>query len=150
MFGLSIKDQLFNLIIAASEKALVGFENDIEAFYLDYNDLENEEDIIVEYQKVLRRYLDAVSNDVISIIHDGPSSISARLSVTLYVPSRCGYPDIDFRNGLRAGSLYALCFYAHKNKPANPKDCIFLNHYQNNLIDSVLVKLDAKITKNAP
>lgn len=146
MFGLSIKEQLYRLIATSCKNAIIDFETNIETFYLKYCDLNDDELLSSKYQEAVKQYFDAVSVDVISKIQNGPRNISIRLTLALQSPELCGYPDIDLTKGLTAGSLYALCYYAHKNHPAKPKDCVSLNHFQNSLINSALKKLDDKLS----
>ena len=66
---------------------------------------------------------------------------SARLILAMMSPKKCGYDGIDFSNGIAAGTLFAICFWAITGKVASPKTCIKLNHFQNDLMQNSLRKV---------
>ena len=72
-------------------------------------------------------------------------AIAVRIQLALASPALCGYEDIDISNGIMAGSLYAICFYAIKNKVAEPRDCVRLNHLQHEIMNDALSEQDNEL-----
>lgn len=85
-----------------------------------------------------RKYLDDVTNTVIDSFRLSSPAIFARMQLGLLSPAMCGMEGFNPDDGFMAGSLFAVCYFAIKNKIAPGKTCIQLNHIQNDIMDQVL------------
>ena len=144
MFGISTKEVLSNAILNASKNKIEIYQRGIIANIDALNgdvEAEKEEAII----SVRREYLDVVANSVINTFDVSSPTIAARIQLALMSPALCGYEDIDISNGIMAGSLYAICFYAIKNKVAEPRDCVRLNHLQHEIMNDALSEQDNEL-----
>ena len=142
MFGLSTKEVLSKAILNASKNKAGIYKQGIMANIdvLNGNEEAAKEEVIIS---VRREYLDEVANSVIETFDVSSPTIAARIQLALASPALCGYEDIDISNGIMAGSLYAICFYAIKNKVAEPGDCVRLNHLQYDIMNMALAELDS-------
>lgn len=144
MFGLSTKEALSKAILNASKNKVEVYKHGIKANIDVLNgDAEKEKEEVIIL--VRREYLDEVANSVINTFDVSSPTIATRIQLTLSSPALCGYEDIDISNGIMAGSLYAICYYAIKNKVAKPRDCIRLNHLQHDIMNSALAELDNEL-----
>ena len=139
MFGLSTREMLHRVIMNISESCVHELEEDL-LYHKDAIERSSEEDQEKILTGIQTRYFDDVANGVISSIKANSPVAYQRLRLAMQAPLMCGY-DIDTSKWLMAGSLYALCFFAYKNKTADPKDCIAMNHEQNNLIVSAIERV---------
>ena len=71
------------------------------------------------------------------------------LTTAITSPEICGYSDIDIEEGLSAGAIFALCYYAITRETASPKDCIEMNHLQAELMDLGLDEIDKECTSTS-
>ncbi len=145
MFGLSTKKVLSNAILNACKNKLPDYKKIIldNIFLLEGR---SEEDCEQIFKLMRREYLDSVANSVVESFQISSPVIASKIQLVLLRPDMCGYEGIDLDNGLMAGELFAICFYAMKNSTAKPKDCIRLNHLQNDLMDRVLAEVNAEMS----
>ncbi|MPM74049.1 hypothetical protein SDC9_121034 [bioreactor metagenome] len=144
MFGLSTREVLTKVILNSVKNNIGIYKQSIidNISNIKSNpELEN----TVLFQSIRQEYLDHVSNDVFNSFKLSSPSIAARIQLTLMSPSLCGYDDINFENGILAGSIYAICYYSMNNKVAAPKDCINLNHIHNDIMEQALSELDKEL-----
>jgi hypothetical protein len=144
MFGLSTKEVLSKAILNASKNKVGIYKQRIMS---NIDVLNGDEEAATEEVliSVRREYLDEVANSVISTFDVSSPAIAARIQLALMSPALCGYEDIDISNGIMAGSLYAICYYAIKNKVAEPRDCVRLNHLQHDIMNTALAELDSEL-----
>ena len=145
MFGLSAREVLSKAIINASINCKDIYKNAIIENLETLNTEENEDTISSLMLSIRKEYLDAVANNVISSFSVSSPAISAKLQLIMMSPKMCGYEDINIDNGIMAGSLYAMCYYALKNKIASSQECIKLNHIQNDIMTEVLIELNNEL-----
>ena len=147
MFGLSKKERLVKAIKHACIAKLHLYE---EALILYLKVIEetsppSSEEIANTALYNRKRYFNAVSDLVLEPLHDSPI-LKTRLTLAYYDPSITGLPDsfnLDYlaESGTSAGVLFALCYFCLTNKPIKESDMKILselNHYQNDLMESVL------------
>ena len=144
MFGLSTKEVLTKVIRNACQNKKQVYKNAIMRNWADLNsaDENQREQLLFDIQK---EYLDAVVEAVFASYQVSSPMIYERMFMVLLSPSMCGYEEINPDNGMMAGSLYAICYYALKNKYASPNDCIRLNHIQNEIMNQALHELQNEI-----
>lgn len=142
MFGLSTREMLKKMISNASLNNIESYKQDIrEVFFTHGDDLSKEQQ--EEYTlRILREYQDNVANDVINSFKNSNTGVFEKMFMMLTNPELCGYEDIDIDIAFPAGALYAICFCALKGKKADPKDCIFMNHVQHEIIDRAWAELE--------
>jgi hypothetical protein len=145
MFGLSMREVLINAIINASINCKHIYKDAIIRNIATLNDAENESDVSTTMLSIRKEYLDAVWNSVISTFKVSSPTAFSKIQFIITSPSICGYKDIHLENGAMAGSLFAICYYALKNKVAPSKDCIKLNHFQNDIMNQVLLEVDKEL-----
>lgn len=96
-------------------------------------------------------YLNAVGDAMWASFRASSPAIAERYKCALFAPNICGLPemfDIDYfdDNGVSAGCVFAMCFFAMTNKPITQNDmktCSMLNHFQNGLMDKTIDELAA-------
>lgn len=142
MFGLSTKEKLYNLILNTSQNHIGEYISAVKDI-CDQGDALSETQMESECQKARRNYLDGVSNDVFHFFNTASPKTFLKLQVLFVSPSKCGFDDefFDLDNGLTAGAVYALCYYAMKDKSAKPYDCSKLSHLQNDIMQQALLEL---------
>lgn len=144
MFGLSTREMLKKVILNLSRNNLdiykSGIKKNIEKLNCGTETEVNE--ILFEVRK---EYLDSVMDSVISSFRAGSPQVADKMFMLLLSPKMCGY-DIDLDSGVMAGSVYAISYYAIKNKKARAKDCVRLNHLQNDIINEMLKQLDSEMS----
>lgn len=144
MFGLSIRETLKKSILNVCENS----KDSYKKYILDnYNDVDSiDEERIIAISKMARRnYFDDVANSLFNSFKVSSPNIYGKIQLILVYPSMCGYDDIDV-DDLTAGAVYAICYFALKGKTASPKDCIELNHLQNDIINEALEEIDKELT----
>ena len=140
MFGLSTKEVLAKAIINTclnckeTYKAAIIKNMDV----LNDCDEERASDLLMS---IRREYLNEVADSVINTFRVSSPKISSRVQLVFMSPQVCGY-DIKFENGIMAGSVFAICYYAIKNKVAPASWCVRLNHIQNGIMDEVLQEIE--------
>ena len=137
-FGLTIREKLIKLVQRACWDERKRYFLSISTLCKNYADSLIPES---EFEAATKDYLDAVANTVILLSRQASPVIWMRLERVLSQPSLCGYPDINTER-MMAGSVYAVCFWAIKKKSAVSKDCVFLNHFQNAVMDDVIQELE--------
>ncbi len=145
MFGLSIREVLTNAIINASNNCKHIYKNAIMNNFEAINNAETEEYVSALLLSIRKEYLDAVCDSVISTFKVSSPTVFSKIQFIMTYPSICGYENIDLENGAMAGSLFAICYYALKNKVAPHKECIKLNHIQNEIMNQVLLEVDKEL-----
>ena len=137
MFGLSTKEILFKSIVNACRNCENTYKNSIVENLDDLKNADNETSNKIALD-ARRKYLDDVSNKVTDSFRLSSPAIFARIQLGLLSPSMCGIEGLNSENGLMAGSLFAVCYFAIKNSIAPGKICIRLNHIQNDIMEQVL------------
>lgn len=145
MFGLSMREMLSKSIINASENCISIYKESILNNLKALDELNNEEDVSILLASIRKKYLDAVTNSVISSFQISSPTVFSKIQLLLMSPAACGYEGISIDNGIMAGSLFAICYYALKNKVASPAECIKLNHIQNSILDKALMEIDSEL-----
>lgn len=138
MFGLTVKERLFNIIYSTCQKNIDKYKIGIYEYCKKYENCDPPEEGILELRKA---YLDSVLDDVFNLVGNSSSKVLCRLRLVLMSPDLSGYPDSDFENGVSAGFVYACCYWAIKNRQANISDCFALNHLQTHIMDEALNSL---------
>ncbi|MBQ2614411.1 MAG: hypothetical protein IJB80_03660 [Clostridia bacterium] len=142
MFGLSTKEVLTKAIINACHNCKTTYKSTILENMDKLNDCD-EESANGLLTSIRREYLNEVADSVINTFRVSSPNISSRIQLVFMSPQVCGY-DIKFDNGIMAGSVFAICYYAIKNKIAPANICIRLNHIQNDIMDEVLQEIESK------
>lgn len=144
MFGLSIKEMLYKVIVNACYNCKKIYKDSIleRLDELSSSDDESLERINME---IRQKYLNAVKNSVVEHFRLSTPAIYARINLALLSPALCGYEDINPENGMMAGSVYAICYYGINDRVAPAKLCIKLNHIQNDIMDEVLQEIADEI-----
>jgi hypothetical protein len=135
-------------------KELGCFENDIRGVLEEYNKSPEmtEERFQAMYKSARRGYLGAVCDSTWNCFAESPGA-DARFRLALMEPSISGLPaefDVDYLcdNGISAGAVFAFAYYALTGKPISGAEMFrnmsMLNHLQNDMMNSVLDKLEKK------
>lgn len=146
MFGLSVRELLIKTITNACYNNIESYKSNIIANMgeIECKDGEELDSLLMSLR---REYFDDVANSVINTFRVSSPAVFNKIQLSLMSPGICGYSDINIENGIGAGSVYAICFNAIKNKIAAPKDCIRLNHIQNNIMNEALNEISRQINK---
>ncbi len=146
MFGLSIRKTLAQAIANACQNNRNVYKEAIKRNLSMLTDDSDEEQN--ELARVSREeYLTKVFDDVVKAFNVSSPNIEQRVRLAIMNPEICGVPDRDIDNGVMAGTVYAICYWAIKNKTAKSGDCIALNHYQNDIMNEVLQELNTELQK---
>lgn len=140
MFGLSMKEVLAKAIINACHNCKNTYKIAILENMDKLNDCD-EESTKGLLTSIRREYLNEVADSVINTFRVSSPNISSRIQLVFMSPQVCGY-DIKFENGIMAGSVFAICYYAIKNKVAPANLCVRLNHIQNDIMNEVLQEIE--------
>lgn len=142
MFGLTMRERLFKSVHQVCVNNADIYKLEIYKLVEKYGTSSPPED---EIERASVKYFDSVRDDVFAAISDVSPKMSARINLAFLCPTMCGYPD--FKDGLyMAGAVYAICFWAIKDKKADPSDGIALNHLQQQIMLDVLNSLDEQIS----
>ena len=137
MFGLSTKEVLTSAILNTSKSSIEILKQGIKN-----NAAVLSSGCEAETKKIMtairREYLNDVSSTVITTIGAVSQAIRSRALMAMTSPALCGYEEIEIENGIVAGELYAICYFAMKNKVAEPKDCMELTQIQAELMEGAL------------
>jgi len=144
MFGLSIAEQLKSAILNAAENNIASYKDEFRNNFDQLNNSSEKEGSMI-ITNIRRNYLDQVADSVFSSFKISSPKIALRMQLAMLSPKMCGY-DIDLENGVLAGSLYAICYFAIKDKVAPARDCIQLNHLHNVIMDRVITELDDELS----
>ena len=139
MFGLSMKEVLFKTV----SNACYNCKNTYKFSLLDrLEELNSADEETAEKinTEISRAYFNAVKNTVVDSFRLSSPAIYARIQLALRSPSMCGY-DIDVDTEMMAGSVFAICYFAIKNRVAPAKLCIKLNHIQGDVMQKVLYEI---------
>ena len=143
MFGLSVKKTLARCVANACQNNRNVYKQaivkNLDAIVQAENDEEKQKKIFTE---VRNEYLTKVFDDVVKAMSISSPTIETRVRLAIMSPGLCGIPDRDIDDGVMAGTVYAICYWAMKNKVAPSGDCIALNHYQNDIMNEVLHEVD--------
>lgn len=143
MFGSSARKKITEALVAEMEQRLENFYSDLLSLakgdYLPTSDFDAEQKAMI----IRKQYLDSTAHRAFNRISKNPK-VAALIESLLKTPSKCGY-DIDTENGISAGTAYAIAYFALTHRVAPGGDCITLNHHQNNLMDSVLDKIEKEM-----
>lgn len=145
MFGLSTKEVLSKAIINACYNCKDTYKKAIMDNIENLNNIVDEKRAKEMFAEIRRQYLDDVANNVINTFKVSSPNVFARIKLSLMSPSICGYEDINIDTGIMAGSVFAICFYAMKNKVAPANVCVRLNHIQNDIMDEILQEVDNEL-----
>jgi len=138
MFGLTMRERLLKAICQVCIRNAEIYKFEVSKTLGKYgNNCPPDE----EMESVTKKYFHSVRNDVFQAISQGSPSISYRIKLACKCPALCGYPD-DEDELYMAGYVYAICFWAIKDKEASPSDCIAMNHIQAKIIDDTLHTID--------
>ena len=125
MFGLSTRETLSRAIANACQNNKDVYKNAVKKKLPALADAANDEEAIQAFN-----------------ISD--TTLSERLRLAILSPELCGLSGSDIDNGTMAGTVYAICYWVLKNKEAKSGDCIAMNHYQNNIMESVLKEIQSE------
>ena len=103
------------------------------------NDLDDE---LVE--SIRNNYFDVCANAVYDHVLNASTQSNIRFHQVASHPSPMVY-DIDVTISQAAGGVYAIAHYSLTGKMAKAKDCIYLNHFQNSIMETALQELDTII-----
>lgn len=100
-----------------------------------------------------KQFNDAVVDTFLTAFSDEDTPIGTRFRIKghLHSPEKCGYPlsiDIE-KEGLSAGAIYAIWFYATTGNKADYDTCLNLDIAQNQLLDSALFPNNNTYTKKS-
>lgn len=147
MFGLSIEKALSKGILNSSKQHIGQYKQDIMSIFSSHKDIQ-QDGVQTLLQDARIKYLESVTNSVTEVISLKSQQNAFRLLLALSSPSLCGYEEIDIDKGLLAGSLYAICYYAVKDKIAAPEDCVRLNHLQNDIMNQALHEVAQQLDRS--
>ncbi len=140
MFGLSMREVLEkNIRNACINNKGVYKEQVIELLEKYSDDLDN----IAEEDFYLARmaYLNSVFDSITAGLRSADPSILVRVDMAALSPAVCGFDGLDISQGISAGATFAICYWALTGKEASIRTCQFLSHFQNAMMDEVLVEL---------
>ena len=144
MFGLSTKEVLAKAIVHACYNCRNTLKRALMDNTENLDNAEDEESVDKILVAARREYLDEVLCTVIDTFRLSSPVIHEKLLLSLRCPSMCGY-DINLDNGVLAGSVFAICFYAIKSRIAPPDICIKLNHIQDDIMVGVLREIESEL-----
>ena len=153
MLGLSAPESLVRAVKNSCNNEIGTYKQGVQEF-LDA--LKQNEDMVDEekdkYIIAARKdYINAVCDSMFSSFRISSPNIDERLRLAISSPQITGLPDefsIEYMDdyGISAGAVFAFCYYAVTNKKVTTKKTIrtmsMLNHYQNELMNSVLAEFD--------
>lgn len=146
MFGLSKKEVLVKAIKNACNNELQVYKTGaIKLASMQSSD----EDIDKMVAAIRREYLNSVFDAIWASFRASSPTIETKMRLAMMSPSITGLPeefDIEYFdcNGISAGCTFAIAYYALTGKSISNKEyktCSMLNHYQNDLMQNVLVDL---------
>ena len=149
MFGRSKEKTMQDIVSIMApelEKLLPYYEDGVRFFteQVEGKSLEDEEvaeEFFTNYQYMLSNYyLKAVEAIFKGIARKFPRT-EDKLNDTFGNPRKCGY-DVSFGDPLSAGIIFAICYYSITGKIAPPGYCMQMNHFQHELFEEVLQKID--------
>ena len=145
MFGLSFKKNLAKAIVAACQNNRNVYKDAIlQNIDVLTNGDESEQTGVFSF--VRNEYLTKVFDEVVNHIDaSNTTNISNRVRLAIMSPDLCGLEDEQIDNGVMAGSVYAICYWAVTNKIAKTGDCVALNHYQNDIMTEVIKEIQATL-----
>lgn len=154
MFGLSKRELLSNMVKNACENNLSIYENGIKDYMAEFGNIDNEELAISlgaeqKQHEVVESYFTAVYSTIRESLQTSNPMIAIKFDLALQTvcteSNVLGLGELDmnyFQNGIPAGIVFALAYYAFTNKPVTSskltQTCVMLNHYQIALMDRVL------------
>lgn len=141
MFGLSMREKLTALILQRSKDCIPQYIEDMK-YSISQSEDSSDEQMEAKLMNIRKNYLDAVTSAVFADLKNMSLKGFYRAQLALSSPALCGYPDMNFDNGVVAGALYAICCYAIINKTAKPSDCVSLNHAQHDIMNQALLEID--------
>jgi len=153
MFGFSKREILVKVIKNACANELACYDDGVKKFTEAYKtNPEMPEKQLDEFARVARcNYLNAVCDSVWNSFAVSSPSVHAQFRLALTNPQITGLAskfDVDYlcKNGISAGVTFAFAYFALTGKSVATiklsKTMSMLNHYQNDLMDSVLLKYD--------
>lgn len=133
------KDKILESTIKnACKGSLLTYEKEIKTCINRFDD----EDLERLLMKARQSYLDDVYDSVVSALKLSSTTIAARMELLLMSPELCGIEQELIQNGIGAGALYCMCYYALNDQIGDMKKASELNHFQNDLMNNILNKLD--------
>lgn len=139
MFKKRKKNELINVLIECSKNSISIYRTEISK-YLEQSNLEEELDESKLYDS-RAEYLDCVLDEVIKYYEKKSPKICNNI-LNLIANSK-NY-EIDNDKPLMLGTIYYLCYIAIFNKEPSDQECVYLNHFQNDLMKKVLIDLDSE------
>lgn len=146
MFGLSTKEVLGKSILNATQNCIPQYKESVRHLIAEMYKTGNGDIDERDINRVRKEFLDEVADSVFNTFQISSPAVFQRIMMILMSPSICGY-DINVDNGMIAGSVFAICYHAIKNKVAAPKDCIRLNHLQNDMMQRALIEIEAEMRR---
>lgn len=144
MFGISMREKLEKRIICACIDCKNIYKKSIASNLDELNKLAEKPEWDVLWASIRREYLDhAMVRAFESCCADNPK-LNSRIDRIMLSPSICGY-EISLVNGVLAGSVFAILWYAIKNTVAPPDVCVKLNHIHNDIMTETLIELDNEL-----
>ena len=153
MFGLSKRERLTKAVLNACIMQISIYEKAVKKFSDEWRNKTDmtDEEMESKFIACRRAYCDAVFDLISKPFYDS-LRLKTLLQFALWTPSAAGLPDeytTDYfaNYGISAGSAFAIAYFCLTGKPVKESDyslLISLNHYQNQLMDTVL----AEINKN--
>lgn len=149
MFGLSKREMLIKAIQNACQNSLGTYRSEITTSLEKFSSGSLSDDAFNQELTTARRnYFNSVYDAVWASFRVSSPTIEQRMRLAMFSPEMTGLPpefDLDYfaKNGISAGCTYAIAYFAFSNKTISPRDfrdCSMLNHYQVNLMNSVLNK----------
>ena len=95
-------------------------------------------------ESIRNNYFDVCANAVYDHVLNASTQSNIRFHQVASHPSPMVY-DIDVTISQAAGGVYAIAYYSSTGKIAKAKDCIYLNHFQNSIMETALQELDTII-----
>ena len=139
MFGLSFKEIYTKVIINACVNNKNIYKDGIrELMKKEKSGQVSDKEIEKMMLDTRRKYLDAVLKSVQNALEVGSPKIISRFN--LFLSSEI----TKHEEGMMAGSIYNICSKAIKNREADSRTCVFLNHAQNDIMEKVLYELSTE------
>lgn len=147
LFNSIKKAAIFNAVETAYKDNISVYEQEVYKFAKLLDNISDEEQD--QYiKRALGAYCKAALNDAIQMVAKAqglPEIFNFKIVNAIGYPASFGYDDYDFGSTPWAGATYALLIYVVCNETAQHNKCVQLNHYQADLMNQALAKVNAQL-----
>lgn len=151
MFGLSRKKVLVEAIINVCHNESDIYRDGLRTFSQKVLDGDcSEDEAKQDLMSARRDYLFAVFDAMWASFRVSSPAIEHKMRMAMLSPSSTGLPkeftaEYFEENGIPAGCVYAICYFAVTGKQISTKDfkiCSMPNHYQNAIMDNIITEIE--------